>query len=129
MALNRYVKLYRGDGESAKKMMAKCEDHLENGSSVYFFPEGTRSETGFMRPFKPGAFILAHKMKTPILPIAINGTKNALPKFSVDFHGRHNLRIEVLKEIPYERFKNLSVEETAAMVREVITRHVDEHNA
>jgi 1-acyl-sn-glycerol-3-phosphate acyltransferase len=127
MNLNRYVKLFRGDGDSVRQMMADCEAHIKNGSSVYFFPEGTRSETGVMRPFKPGAFILAHKMKVPILPIAINGTKNALPKNSVDFHGRHHLRIRVLDEIPYERFKNLSVEETAAMVREYIGRYIDEH--
>lgn len=129
MALNRYVKLYRGDGDSVRSMMAQCEAHLGKGSSVYFCPEGTRSETGLMRPFKPGAFLLAHKMKTPILPVAINGTKNALPKNSVDFHGRHHLRITVLPEIPYDRFKNLSVDQTASMVRDVIARHVDEHKA
>jgi len=129
MALNRYVKLYRGDSDSARTMMAQCEAHLREGSSVYFCPEGTRSETGWMRPFKPGAFILAHKMKTPILPVAINGTRHALPKNSVDFHGRHHLRITVLPEIPYERFKDLSVEETAVMVRDTLAAHIDEHRA
>jgi 1-acyl-sn-glycerol-3-phosphate acyltransferase len=127
MVLNRYIKLYRGEGESVRQMMALCEQALAQGSSVYFFPEGTRSETGVMRPFKPGAFILAHKMKVPILPIAINGTKHALPKNSVNFHGRHHLRIRILDEIPYAAFEHLSVEDTAAMVRETIARHVDEH--
>lgn len=127
MVMNRYIKLRRGEAESVKQMMAQCERTLAQGSSVYFFPEGTRSVTGVMRPFKTGAFILAHKMKLPILPIAINGTKNALPKNSVAFHGRHHLRIEVLEEIPYESFKNLTVEEAADMVRDVISRHVDEH--
>jgi 1-acyl-sn-glycerol-3-phosphate acyltransferase len=127
MVMNRYIKLYRGDGESVKNMMAMCEKTLAQGSSVYFFPEGTRSATGVMRPFKPGAFILAHKMKLPILPIAINGTKHALPKNSVAFHGRHHLRIKVLDEIPYDAFKHLTVDETAGMVRGVIAGQVDEH--
>lgn len=129
MVMNKYIKLYRGNSESARNMMIKCEETLAEGSSVYFFPEGTRSETGYMKDFKPGAFVLAKKMKTPILPIAINGTRFALPKYSVDFHGRHHLRIKVLDEIPYERFKDLSVEETAALVRSVIAEHVDEHQS
>ena len=127
MFLNRYIRLYRGDNESARDMMTKCEETIADGNSVYFFPEGTRSVTGLMKDFKPGAFVLAKKMGVPILPIAINGTKYALPKNSVDFHGRHHLRIKVLDEIPYDSFKDLSVEETAEMVRGVIAEHVDEH--
>lgn len=127
MMLNRYIKLYRGNRDSSKKMMKECEGAISNGNSIYFFPEGTRSITGIMKDFKPGAFALAKKMRIPILPIAINGTKNALPKYSVDFQGRHHLSIKVLDEIEFEIFKNLSAQETAIMVRNEIARHVDEH--
>ncbi len=129
MVLNRYIKLYRGDSDSARQMMQECEETLASGSSVYFFPEGTRSVTGLMKDFKPGAFVLAKKMKVPILPVAINGTKYALPKNSVDFHGRHHLRIEVLDEVPYAMFEHLSLDETAAMVKDIIAQHIDEHKA
>jgi len=124
MVLNRYIKLKRGNRESIEKMMAACEKAISSGSSVYFFPEGTRSRTGELRPFKTGAFILAHRMKVPILAIVINGTKNALPKHSLNFHGSHDIRISVLGEIPYDEFKDLSVEETGGMVRERIAAHV-----
>ena len=108
-------------------MMQRCEQTIASGSSVYFFPEGTRSKNGHIKQFKPGAFIIARKMKIPILPIAINGSKNALPKHSINFHGRHNMRIQVLDEIPFADFEKLSIEETAALVRERIAVHVDEH--
>jgi 1-acyl-sn-glycerol-3-phosphate acyltransferase len=88
------------------------------------FPEGTRSTGTRLRPFKPGAFLLAHKMKRPILAVAINGTRKALPKYSLNFHGRQELGIEVVGEIPYAEFKDKSVEETAAMVRARIAAHV-----
>lgn len=127
MVLNRYIKLKRGDRESTRKMMAKCKKTLNRGSSVYFFPEGTRSKNGLMRPFKPGAFILARELKVPILPIAINGTRTALPKHSLNFHGRNYIRIDVLDEIPYNDFADMSPEDTCAMVRELISEHVDEH--
>lgn len=125
MALNRYIRLKRGDKESIRQMMAACEKALAQGCSVFFFPEGTRSKTGHMKPFKPGAFILAHQMKLPILAVAISGTQKALPKHSLNFHGRHAIRIEVLEEIPYASFAQLSVEQTAAMVRQRIADHVD----
>jgi len=127
MTLNRYIKLRRGEKASIKQMMADCEKMLSNGSSVYFFPEGTRSKTGILKPFKTGAFILAHKMKIPILPIVINGSKNALPKHSLNFHGRHHIRIQVLDAIPHESFAQLSYEETAVRIRTLIGAHVDEH--
>lgn len=124
MVLNRYIKIHRGRKESVIQMMAACEEALDRGSSVFFFPEGTRSRTGELRDFKPGAFILAHKQKLPILVIAINGTRDALPKHSLNFHGRHDIRIKVIGEIPYDDFKDLSVEATAAYVREQIRPHI-----
>lgn len=127
MVLNEYIKIKRGDRESVEKMMQQCEASIAQGNSVFFFPEGTRSRNGRLKPFKTGAFILAQKIKIPILPIAINGSKNALPKHSINFHGRHNMRIKVLDEIPYDRFQHLSVEQTAELVRDCILAHVDEH--
>lgn len=127
MILNEYIKIKRGDRESAENMMQECAASIANGNSVYFFPEGTRSRDGRMKSFKLGAFILAHEMKIPILPISINGSKDALPKHSINFHGQHHMRIKVLDEIPYARFKNLSVEKTAELVRDRIMAHVDEH--
>ncbi|MCG8472479.1 MAG: 1-acyl-sn-glycerol-3-phosphate acyltransferase [Desulfobacterales bacterium] len=127
MVLNKYIRLKRGDKKSIEEMMDACEKTLRSGSSVYFFPEGTRSFDGHLRPFKPGAFILAHKLKLPILPIAINGTRKALPKYSLNFHGKHQLRIDIQEPIPYEAYAHLSVEETAEMVRQRIGEKVDEH--
>ncbi len=127
MVLNRYIRLKRGDRESIKNMYRECKKTISGGSSIYIFPEGTRSKTGVMRAFKPGAFNLAREMKVPILPVVINGTKNALPKRSLNFHGRCDIRIKVLEEVPYERFSDLSTDETAEMARELIARNVDEH--
>ena len=105
-------------------MIEACEKSITKGSSVFFFPEGTRSKTGQIRPFKIGAFALAHKMKVPILAIAINGTKDALPKHSMNFHGSHYINLDVIEEIPYSAFAGLSVDETAKMVRACIAEHV-----
>ncbi len=127
MSLNRYIRLKRGDKKSVKKMFLQCEKAINEGNSIYIFPEGTRSETGLLKPFKPGAFILAKKMKIPIIPIAINGTRNVLPKHSMNFHGGHQIRAAILDEIAYEKFASFPVKELAEKVRKIIAGHIDEH--
>lgn len=127
MTLNRYIRILRGDKESRQKMMLACEHALRSGSSIYLFPEGTRSITGLVKEFKPGAFLIAHSQKVPIQPIVVNGTKDALPKHTLAVHGLHPMRLTVLDVIPYERFANLSIEATAEMVRDLIVAQVKEH--
>jgi 1-acyl-sn-glycerol-3-phosphate acyltransferase len=76
------VPLHRGDRSSAQDAMVLCRRKLEAGMPVMIFPEGTRSKTGEMLPFKAGAFRLAIETGADILPIAISGTRQALPKHS-----------------------------------------------
>jgi 1-acyl-sn-glycerol-3-phosphate acyltransferase len=120
MYLNRYIKLKRGDKKGIAKMYVDCEKALAEGNSLFVFPEGTRSETGSLKPFKSGAFILAKKMQIPILPVVISGTRKALPKHSLNFHGSHNVLVRVLEPVDYERFAYLTAKETGDMIRDII---------
>lgn len=129
MVLNRYIPLKRGDRDSIVEMMNIARKRLQEGSSVYFFPEGTRSPSGLMKPFKHGAFTLAKELGLPILPIVINGSKNTLPKHSLNFHGKQFCRIDVLPCIEPESFADMSVEQLTDSVYELIASRVDEHAA
>jgi 1-acyl-sn-glycerol-3-phosphate acyltransferase len=125
MYLNRYIRLKRGDKESVRQMMRACELSLTDGCSIYFFPEGTRSRTGALKPFKPGAFILAQQAQLPILPVVIDGTRAALPKYSLNFHGHHRIRLKVLDAIPYADFADLTIDQISEMVRSKIAANLD----
>jgi 1-acyl-sn-glycerol-3-phosphate acyltransferase len=127
MFLNGYVRLKRGDKASIKQMIIQCEKLLSQNVSIMLFPEGTRSKTGIVKPFKPGAFALAKKMKKSIIPLVINNTKNALPKYSLTIRGRQKIEIEVLEEIPYSRFKHMEIDEITKMVYRIISSNVKEH--
>jgi 1-acyl-sn-glycerol-3-phosphate acyltransferase len=122
MTLNGYIKLVRGQKEGVKKMMADCEKALAQGKSVFIYPEGTRSPNREIQGFKPGAFVLAQNARVPILPIVLDGTGNALPKWKMNTSGIHRIKVRVLDEVPYERFAGLSVEEAAENIRAIVVQ-------
>ncbi len=80
------IPLVRGESESSKRAMQRCAQWLDRGVPVIIFPEGTRSKTGELLPFKDGAFRLALENGADILPIAVSGTRHALPKHSWRFN-------------------------------------------
>jgi 1-acyl-sn-glycerol-3-phosphate acyltransferase len=128
MSLNGYVKLKRGDRASVLQMFRDCERTLSEGSSIMVFPEGTRSPTGRMRSFKPGAFEIALRTRSPIVPIALLGTSDALPKRGFVLQGRHPIEVNVLEPLPYASFAECSVEELTQRVRERIAEVVEERS-
>jgi 1-acyl-sn-glycerol-3-phosphate acyltransferase len=64
---------------SARRSLQRAADHVGRDVSVLFFAEGTRSETGNLGPFKPGAAMMALSAQVPLLPIALAGTAEILP--------------------------------------------------
>jgi 1-acyl-sn-glycerol-3-phosphate acyltransferase len=126
MTLNRYIKLRRGDRESIKQMMTACERTLRAGSSIMMFPEGTRSKTGVLQPFKPGAFELAIRTRVPLLPIVLSGTSDILPKRGFVLRGRHPISITILDPIPPERFADLDAKALTDLTRQIFVEHQDE---
>lgn len=79
------IKLVRGNRDSAADAIVQCRDRLKKRVSVMIFPEGTRSRTSEMLPFKDGAFRLAIESGAPILPIALAGTRHAMAKGTFRF--------------------------------------------
>jgi 1-acyl-sn-glycerol-3-phosphate acyltransferase len=129
MRLNRYIELKRGDRKSIVQMVRDSMKALEMGSSVFIFPEGTRSLNGIVGPFAAGAFVIAKKQKVGVQPIVINGTKNIMEKGDWKLNFRAQVTIEVLDYIPYQDIAELSPEAIAEKVRSLIVAKVDEHQA
>lgn len=99
MALARHIRLERGDFSSIKKVYREAGEWLRKGVSVLFFPEGTRSDNEGIGEFQNGAFKLAIKERVPILPIQIDGTKDAIPKGSWRFTTKICCTLKVLPAI------------------------------
>jgi 1-acyl-sn-glycerol-3-phosphate acyltransferase len=126
MALNRYIKLRRGDKASIMQMMRACRATLAEGNSIMMFPEGTRSPSGRMRAFKPGAFQLAVESQASILPIVLRGTSDALPKRGFVLQGRHHITVTILDPLPHGEFAHMAVREVSDHVRGIIAAELGE---
>lgn len=70
--------LDRKDPRQGLKSVLEASEKIKNGTSIFLFPEGTRSKDGKLAEFKDGGFKIATKAKAPIIPIGIQGTSDIL---------------------------------------------------
>jgi 1-acyl-sn-glycerol-3-phosphate acyltransferase len=112
----------RSDRRSAARALLECARKLRSGCSVVFFPEGTRSRDGSVRPFNEGPFQLAIREQVPVLPLAVAGSGNALPRDTWMFGPTQIVRLHVLPPVPVD---GLTVKDSAALRDRVRQQIVD----
>jgi 1-acyl-sn-glycerol-3-phosphate acyltransferase len=94
-----HLSVDRSNARAAMRSFDEAVRKLRSGSSVFFFPEGGRSDDGTLKPFKSGPFLLAIKAGLPIVPVAVQGTREVLLTGSMYIHpGR--VQLAVGKPIP-----------------------------
>ncbi|NWF92105.1 MAG: 1-acyl-sn-glycerol-3-phosphate acyltransferase [Syntrophaceae bacterium] len=115
MAAAGYISIDREGTRKTVEAMNEAAQKIRDGMSVVVFPEGSRSPDGSIQPFKKGGFTLAIKSRAPIVPIAIHGSREVMPK------GR-------LKAVPGEirvrvgdpiETRNYSLKERASLMEKV----------
>ena len=77
-----FVAVERADREKAMAAISRGAESLKAGNSFLIFPEGTRSRTGQLLPFKKGGFIMAIEAQAPIVPVAVQGGRASMRKGS-----------------------------------------------
>jgi 1-acyl-sn-glycerol-3-phosphate acyltransferase len=82
MRMGNLVPVDRTDRDSAINSLKKAQEVLASGVNMSVFPEGTRSQTGELLPFKKGPFYMALDAGVPIVPMTILGTRAIWPKGS-----------------------------------------------
>jgi 1-acyl-sn-glycerol-3-phosphate acyltransferase len=117
MRLAKHIRLRRGDFSSIKNVYKEAIGWLRRGISVVFFPEGTRSDDLSIGEFQNGAFKLAIKEKVPILPILIQGTRDAIPKGSWRFTTKTSCLIKVLPPIDTSKYLSADYNRLSDFVR------------
>ena len=80
------IAIDRGNTRAAAKTFIQAADTVRKGTSIAFFPEGTRQPDAILQSFKPGGFLLAQKAGVPIVPVSIIGAKDIIRKNSWRVH-------------------------------------------
>jgi 1-acyl-sn-glycerol-3-phosphate acyltransferase len=99
MHLSGDISVERKNPRSGAQALIKAQRYLEKKCSVIIFPEGTRTLDGRVRPFSDGAFHLAIRAKVPVLPLALDGSRDCIPKNSWKFGKPSDIQLKVLPPI------------------------------
>jgi len=113
------VAVHRGDPDSRGTAFEQLRQRLESGSSVMIFPEGTRSQTPDLLPFRNGAFRLAIETGTPVLPLALSGTRSTLERGSLLFQPA-DVVLRILEPVKVTGLTTADTEALRDRVREMI---------
>jgi len=114
-----HIFIDRSNTEAALHSLDEAKSKIVNGTSVIFFPEGTRSKDGNLGRFKKGAFKMALDLDIPILPVTISGTRAILPTKTIDiFPGRAYMTIHPPVDI--SGYDNGSVKNLMTEVHSII---------
>jgi len=124
MRLAGDIPVDRADRRSGARMLLAANRCLQLKCSVMFFPEGTRSPDGRVWKFNEGAFHLAIKAGVPVLPVAIEGTRDCLPKRSWKFGPPQEIRLRVLPSVETAGLTSAQVAELRDRVRDMIVGQI-----
>jgi len=120
-----FVAVDRADREQAFASIAKGAESIRQGHSFLIFPEGTRSRTGDLLPFKKGGFIMAIQAGAPIVPVAIQGGRNSMRKGSA-FVRPVKVTVRIGKPVPTAGLTMNDRDGLIAQVRSEVQKLLDE---
>jgi len=114
-----HIFVNRGKRDKAIASLDAAAQKIRNGTSVFLYPEGTRSDDGRVLPFKKGPFALALKSRVPVVPITIEGSGTVMPKNSWNIKPGP-VYVKIGKPIDTTGFAEDDREGLAKAVRDVI---------
>ncbi len=89
-----HIYIDRGDRKAAVESLGAARRQLEEENpTIVMFPEGTRSASGALQPFKKGAFVLAIQTGVEIIPAAIFGSRDIMKKGSYKIRAGSKIRV------------------------------------
>ena len=113
------VPIARGEARKALEAILKAAKILKSGRDMVLFPEGTRSKDGTLLPFKAGSLKAAQRGNAMIVPLAIDGACDVMPRGSFVIQPKQ-ITVTVFQPIPAETVKEMDTVDLALLVRNQI---------
>jgi 1-acyl-sn-glycerol-3-phosphate acyltransferase len=121
-----FVEVDRNNRRSAMENLSTARTRLKDAVSIWIAPEGTRSKTGQLGPFKKGGFHLALRGGMRILPVSIEGTRFVLPAGGLTVVRGATASVTIGKPIDPADYGKERIGELIAAVRDAILRPLPE---
>jgi 1-acyl-sn-glycerol-3-phosphate acyltransferase len=119
-----FVELDRQNPRSAFGTVVTTHRRLYPAMSIWIAPEGTRSRTGQLAPFKRGGFRMAIESGMRILPVTIDGTRQTLPAGRFDVRRGQLARVTISPPVAPDTYGLEGITQLVAAVREAIEQHL-----
>lgn len=114
-----HIFIERGAHKQALQSLEEAKSRLQNGVCVVIFPEGTRSKTGEVGPFKRGAFQIAFDVNLPVVPLSLTGVYDVLSKDKWLVHPGQKVKMKIGKPVDLTQYgedHQRAIEEVRQMV-------------
>ena len=128
MRAGRFIFIDRANGVAARRTIDEAKRRIRAGHKVLLYPEGTRSRDGKLGPFKKGGFHLAIDAGVPIVPVAVTGARECMPRGSFIMRAGH-VHITVFEPIPTAGLTEENRQELIDRVRGTIARGLGQDEA
>lgn len=122
MRATKTILIKREDKRSQLATFRECVDVLKKDTSIFVFPEGTRSPSGSLIEFKKGPFAMAKRGGVPMVPITIRGTNRLMPSKKEYFLFCNSAGVEVVVHpaVSAKEVQDSSDKELIGRVRDTI---------
>ena len=115
----------RSDSVAAREALGPALESLKSGTSLVIAPEGTRSPTPRLLPFKKGAFHLAMQAGVPMVPVVIRNAGEIMPAHSMILTPG-TVQVRVLEPVPTDNWTAKNLDEQVAKVEELFAVAMDD---
>jgi 1-acyl-sn-glycerol-3-phosphate acyltransferase len=117
-----FISIDRHNRRQAFRDLEEARRKMESGIILWIAPEGTRSRTAEIGPFKKGGFMLAFKTGATILPVGIRGAMDVLPPKTSEFQLGKRVEIHIGKPVDVLQFNRKNSDQLMETVRRELSR-------
>jgi 1-acyl-sn-glycerol-3-phosphate acyltransferase len=119
------IPVRKGSQGQTPAIMSRMRSEIRRGHSILAFPEGTRTRSGRVSPFRKGVFFIARDLGIPVVPVAITGMYNVMRKGSWLIRPGYEVVVHVCKPMETKGLTDDDIPSFANAVQAEVAKHVD----